>query len=73
MPMLGCLRTPLSRRHKTFNCHPQDRGSATVTGTDVTDGSKTANTSSSVTVNAGSFVKLQVLAPGETAAPARAV
>src|SRR5205814_4428596 len=29
----------------------------------------TANTSSSITVNAGAFAKLQLLAPGEAAAP----
>src|SRR5439155_6650203 len=44
----------------------------TVTATDITDGTKTANTSSSITVNAGAFVKLQLLVPGETAAPGSA-
>ena len=34
------------------------------TATDSTDGSKTANTSPSITVNPGAFVKLQLLAPG---------
>src|SRR5207248_11065473 len=33
------------------------------------DGAKTANTSPAITVTAGAFVKLQLLAPGETAAP----
>src|SRR5262249_27228454 len=47
-------------------------GTRTVTASDATDGSKTANTSPSVTVNAGAFVKLQVLVPGETAAPGTA-
>src|SRR5205823_4521356 len=47
-------------------------GSRTLTATDVTDGSKSANTSPSITVNAGAFVKLQLLAPGETAAPGSA-
>src|SRR5438552_8480929 len=42
---------------------------ATVTATDITDGSKTASTSPSITVTAGSFTKLQLLVPGETAAP----
>src|SRR5213078_1844724 len=42
------------------------------TATDVTDGSKTANTSPSITVNAGAFVKMQLLVPGETAAPGTA-
>ena len=44
-------------------------GSRTVTATDVTDGTKTANTSPSITVNAGAFAQLQVLLPGQTAAP----
>ena len=44
-------------------------GSWTVTATDVTDGSKTANTSSAIPVNLGAFAQLQVLLPGETAAP----
>src|SRR5439155_10735410 len=43
-------------------------GSQTLTATDTDDPSKTANTSASVTVNPGAFVKLQLLAPGETAA-----
>ena len=37
--------------------------------TDVTDGTKTANTSPAITVNVGAFAQLQVLMPGETAAP----
>src|SRR5207245_9129410 len=41
----------------------------TLTATDVTDGTKISNTSPSITVNVGAFVKLQVLVPGETAAP----
>src|SRR5207247_10567326 len=47
-------------------------GSRTATVSDITDPAKTANTSSSITVNAGPFVKLQLLAPGETAAPGTA-
>src|SRR5213078_3234451 len=42
-------------------------GTRTVTATDAA-AALTANTSASVTVNAGAFVKLQLLAPGETAA-----
>jgi hypothetical protein len=57
---------------QTFSVSLKTAGSRTVTATDVTDGSKTANTSAAVTVNAGAFVKLQVLAPGETAAPGTA-
>ena len=44
-------------------------GNWTVTATDVTDGSKAANTSSAIPVNVGAFAQLQVLLPGETAAP----
>src|SRR5205814_1259086 len=47
-------------------------GSWTVTATDITDGTKTASTSPPITVNAGAFVKLQLLVPGETAAPGTA-
>jgi hypothetical protein len=43
-------------------------GTKTITASDVTDGSKTANTSPAITVDAGAYAKLQVLAPGETAA-----
>src|SRR5262249_9946121 len=44
-------------------------GSSTLTASDVTHAGITANTSPAVTVNPGSFVKLQLLVPGETAAP----
>src|SRR5439155_98456 len=44
-------------------------GSATVTASDVTHASIPSNTSPSITVNVGAFAKLQILAPGETAAP----
>src|SRR5439155_7860425 len=47
-------------------------GSQTLTATDVSDGSKAANTSPSLMVNVGTFVKLQLLSPGETAAPGTA-
>src|SRR5207249_4686832 len=43
-------------------------GTRTITASDAA-GTLTANTSPSITVNAGNFVKLQLLAPGETAAP----
>src|SRR5438093_7980725 len=39
---------------------------------DVTDGSKTANTSPAITVNAGAVTKLLVVLPGETASPGSA-
>src|SRR5439155_820108 len=44
-------------------------GSKTVTATDTNGTPLAANTSSSIPVNAGAFVKLQLLVPGETAAP----
>src|SRR5262249_50673048 len=47
-------------------------GSATVTGSDVTHPGIASNTSSSISVNAGAFTKLQLLTPGETAAPGTA-
>src|SRR5439155_21266217 len=43
-------------------------GARTVTATDAAEGSQAANTSSSITVSVGAFVKLQLLVPGETAA-----
>ena len=54
---------------KTFTVTAKSAGSVTVTASDVTDNTKTANTSSFVTVNPGAFAKLQILAPGETGAP----
>ena len=47
-------------------------GSRTFTATDVTDGSKTANTSSNVTINAGTYAKLLITLPGQTYAPGTA-
>src|SRR6185503_12320328 len=41
-------------------------GSATLTAQDITDGSRTANTTSPITVNPGAFAKLQLLVPGES-------
>ena len=59
----------LSGGTQTFSVKFNTAGSRTVTATDITDGSKTANTSPAITVNLGAFAKLQVLLPGETAAP----
>jgi hypothetical protein len=56
----------------TFSVTLNSAGSQTVTATDLTDGTKTPNTSSAITANAGTFTKLQVLVPGETAAPGTA-
>src|SRR5207249_936128 len=57
---------------KTFSVTLKTAGSATVTASAVTDNTKTANTSSSVTVNPAAFAKRQLLVPGETAAPGTA-
>jgi hypothetical protein len=51
-----------------FNLVLNIAGSQTVTASDVTDPTKTANTDS-VVVSPGPFVKLQLLLPGEAAAP----
>src|SRR5207249_6447520 len=47
-------------------------GTRTITATDAA-ATLTANTSASVTVNVGAFVKLQLLVPGETASPGSAL
>ena len=53
---------------KTFSVTFKTVGSQTVTATDVA-AALTANTGTATTVNAGTATKLQVLMPGETAAP----
>src|SRR5437879_1953624 len=57
---------------QTFSVTLKTVGSRTVTASDATDGTKTANTSPATTVNGGAFAKLQILLPGETAAPGTA-
>jgi hypothetical protein len=57
----------LSAGSKSFSVTFKASGSRTVTASDVSDGTKTSNTSSAITVNSGPFVKLQLLVPGETA------
>ncbi len=57
---------------RTLSITPKTAGTHTLTATDITDGSKTANTSPATTVNPGAFTKLQILLPGETAAPGTA-
>src|SRR5262249_43202100 len=52
-----------------FSVTLKSSGARTVTASDASDGTKTSNTSSSISVTAGAFVKLQLLVPGETAAP----
>jgi len=54
---------------QTLSVTLRTAGTRTLTASDITDGSKSANTSSSITVSTGNFVKLQLLVPGETAAP----
>src|SRR5439155_428550 len=57
---------------RNFTVTFKTAGSWTVTANNVTDGTKTANTSSAITANSGPFTKLQLLVPGETAAPGTA-
>src|SRR5262249_49511431 len=57
---------------RTFSVTLKTAGTATVTGSDVTHASFPSSTSPSIQVVAGAFTKLQVLAPGETAAPGTA-
>src|SRR5207245_5078142 len=59
----------LSSGTRTFSITFKTAGTATITASDVTDGSKSANTSPSITVNVGVITKLQILLPGEAAAP----
>src|SRR5438034_710141 len=54
---------------QAFSVTLKTGGTRTVTASDITDPAKTANTSSPITVNAGAVTKLQILLPGETAAP----
>ena len=57
---------------KTFSVTHKTVGSWTVTASDVTHAGIAADTSSAVAVNVGAFAKLQLLVPGETAAPGSA-
>ncbi len=57
---------------QNFSVTLNTAGSRTVTASDLTHAGITANTSSSVTVNAAAFVQLQLLVPGETTAPGTA-
>ncbi|MBP7008791.1 MAG: hypothetical protein KBC66_03150 [Kiritimatiellae bacterium] len=53
----------------TFAVTNRTAGTWTLTATDITDGGKTPDTSSEFAVNPAPRTKLQVLMPGETAAP----
>src|SRR5205814_1326963 len=44
-------------------------GTATITASDISDNTRTANTSPLITVTAGVVTKLQILLPGESSAP----
>jgi len=57
---------------KTMSVTLKTTGSATITANDIANSSITGSTSPSIAVNAGAFAKLQILAPGETAAPGTA-
>src|SRR5665811_3983 len=57
---------------KTYSVTAKTAGSKTFTATDITNGTMTANTSPATTINAAAFSKLQILLPGETAAPGTA-
>lgn len=54
---------------QTFSVTFRTAGSWTVTGSNVTDPSKAASTSPSITVDPDAFTKMQLLVPGETADP----
>src|SRR5205085_5922260 len=62
----------LSAGSQSFSVTFKTAGSQTATASDVTDGSKTASTTPAITVNAAAFTRLQLLVPGETAAPGTA-
>ncbi len=63
------LNAPLSSGTRNFTVTFKTAGSSTVTASNVSDGTKTSNTSPLLTVNPGSFSKLQLLVPGESADP----
>src|SRR5204863_1472061 len=57
---------------KNFSVTLKPAGSATVSSSDTTHPGIPGNTSSAIPVNAGAFTKMQILVPGETAAPGTA-
>lgn len=63
---------PLGGGTAMLSVTPRTAGSATVTARDVTDTSKTSNTTPGIMIAAGPFVQLQLLVPGEVAAPGTA-
>ena len=61
--------TALANGIGAFSVILKTAGSATVTAADASDNTKTPSTSAAILVSAGAYVKLQLLSPGETAAP----
>jgi hypothetical protein len=57
---------------KSLSVTLKTAGAASVSANDLTAPAGTATTSPTITVSAGAFSKLQILAPGETAAPGSA-
>jgi hypothetical protein len=64
--------TALAGGTATLSVTPRTAGNWTVTARDITDTSKTSNTTPEISVAAGPFARLQLLVPGETAAPGTA-
>ena len=59
----------LSAGTQNFSIAFRTAGTVTITAENLTDPTKTQETSPSITVNPGAFVKMQILVPGETADP----
>ena len=62
----------LANGTRSFSVTLRTAGSATITASDVDDGTKAPSTSPAITVNIGAFAKLQLLMPGETTSPGSA-
>src|SRR5258706_12933167 len=63
---------PLASGTGVFSVAFKTAGSRTVSVSDASDGTKLSNIGAAVTVNAAAFIGLQVIVPGETAAPGTA-
>lgn len=59
----------LSGGTRTFSVTFRTAGARTITATDITNSAVAPSTSAAVAVGAGPFARLQLLVPGETAAP----
>src|SRR5437773_8280494 len=57
--MAGPSNTALVAGTQTFSVTLKTAGSRTVTASDISDGTRTASTSPSISVNVGAFAKLQ--------------